>query len=206
MILAPATVRECSSCQKPFLQLSMRSGNTFGSKLWTDSKLDARMYLKDEPCGICSECKSFIWIKNTKIKDEVEWHKLSDSQYSNARELERPKTQELIDTLVRSNFKEDDEIYLRTQLLYCSNDHFRYDSYESISHEEDSNNKLRLIQLLGNASDNRLLKAEIYRELADFDSALRLLEGNFDSGQQWIADALKKLCLDKNVNVVILER
>lgn len=52
---------------------------------------------------------------------------------------------------------------------------------------------------------NTLVKAEIYRELADFDSALKLLEESFDSDKQLIADALKKLCLDKNVNVVILE-
>lgn len=205
MILAPPTVRECSTCQKPFLQLSMRSGNTFGAKLWSDGKLEANGYLQYEPCGICTECKSFIWIKNTRILDEVKWHKLSDSQYSKAKELKRPKTQELIDALYGSTFNEEDEIYLRVQLLYCFNDRFRYDSAETISHDKDNDNKLRLIQLLGHTSGNRLVKAEIYRELADFDSALKLLEESFDSDKQLIADALKKLCLDKNVNVVILE-
>lgn len=110
-----------------------------------------------------------------------------------------------IDALNDLTLATNDEVYIRCQLMHCFNDHFRKDVPEKTPVADDKKNKLRLIELLGQSEDDSLLKAEIHRELGDFDSALAILEDRFDQSRQWVADKLITLCLAKNRDVVVLD-
>lgn len=205
MLPGPNIVRECPKCTKPFSQMTMSSGNTFGAKLWSDRKLDAPMMIENTKCGVCPECGSFIWIERSLEIGRVAWNAIKESKYPNARLYKNPRIVDYVEALNDLTLNTKDEICIRNLLMHCSNDQFRNGLPKLTVPAEDQKNQLRLIELLGDSEDDRLLKAEIHRELGNFDSALAILEGVFDQSRQWVAEKLITLCLAKNTDVVVLD-
>ena len=205
MLPGPKIIKECPGCLKPFGQMTMSSGNTFGAKLWSDRKFEAPMMIESNRCGICPNCNLLIWIDKSNEIDRVDLGSLKTSNYSNLKSCESPRIADYLKLLNDSTLSAKDEIYIRCQLLQTFNDYFRKGIPESSSSDESKKNKLRLIDLLGYRQDDLLLKAEIYRELGDFVAALSILEGGFDKNRQWVADKLVTLCLAKNTDIVVLD-
>jgi hypothetical protein len=205
MLPGPKIIKECPGCLKPFGQMTMSSGNTFGAKLWSDRKIEAPMMIESKRCGICPNCNLLIWIDKSNEIDRVDLGSLKTSNYSNLKSCESPRIADYLKLLNDSTLSAKDEIYIRCQLLQTFNDYFRKGIPESSSSDESKKNKLRLIDLLGYRQDDLLLKAEIYRELGDFVAALSILEGGFDKNRQWVADKLVTLCLAKNTDIVVLD-
>lgn len=206
MQLGPKIIRECPECLKQFGQMTMSSGNTFGAKLWSDRKFDAPMMLESSRCGICPECNSFIWTDKATEITRIALADLMKSENSNIKSYESPRVTDYIEVLNNSNLNTKDEIYIRSQLLHCFNDYYRKGITEISSSDESKKNKLRLLDILGYRQDDLLLKAEIYRELGDFNAALAILDTLFDQNRQWVADRLIELCLAKNTDVVVLDQ
>jgi hypothetical protein len=206
MLPGPFIIRECPKCSKTFTEMTMASGNTFGAKLWSDMKFDAPMMMESHQCGVCPECNAFMWLKKTKEVDRIQWEDLKSSKYSESKLYESPTIDNFMCALKDSTLNIHDEIYIRVKLLHALNDHFRRKIPLPNLSDFSKENKLRLIGLLDETDDNRLLKAELHRELGDFLSAMTILEGDFSPDRRWVVDALGKLCEDKNVNVVCLEK
>jgi hypothetical protein len=206
MLPGPFIIRECPECSKTFTEMTMASGNTFGAKLWSDMRFDAPMMMKTHQCGVCPECDAFMWLKKTTEIDRIQWEDLKSSKYSESKLYEFPTIDNYINALKDSSLNIHDELYIRVELLHTLNDHFRRGIPLPNLSEFSKENKLRLIELLDDSDDNRLLKAELHRELGDFPSAIAILKGDFRADRRWVVDALSKLCEDKNVDVVCLEK
>ena len=190
----PEIIRKCVSCTVPMAQVTIKSGNTFGATLWTDGKMEAPM-LPDLPWFVkCPHCHSLLWIDEQVELGETELgcmltsekEKLSTKRHSKKTILGdiepgipqciAPSAEELsafLDTNISDVRKER---YLRIRSWWAGNDVRRKSRKKHPLSEKEAKNLQALVALLIESDKNdRIMKAEIMRELGRFDDAVSLL-------------------------------
>jgi hypothetical protein len=164
-------VRECPHCKAHVVQEDTISGNTFSATFWTDGKREARM-LPDHPAlARCPECSRLFWVHEA---EEV------GSGFDAAKgkpKVIAPTGQELLAYLSGAALPKEKEVYLRLRAWWAANDGWRWvpNSKPAFSTEQVRN--LDALSALMDEAEpgERILKAEIARELGRFDDCLRLL-------------------------------
>lgn len=95
--------------------------------------------------------------------------------------------------------------HARIRAWWRANDALRDDDADVLNFRlsgAQAENLERLYELLDEASDNdRLMKAEVARELGRFDRALSLLTGSFPAQMQSSVETIRALCHERNVLV-----
>ena len=74
MTPGPTLVKKCSECMQLVTQQTILSGNTIGSRFWTDGKRHFPM-LPDFPQLVeCPHCQAFVWIEELEqVGDMDSW-------------------------------------------------------------------------------------------------------------------------------------
>lgn len=170
---APDLLRECSACRQKLVQHSIVSGNTFGARSWTDGKMVARM-LPDWPRIVkCPKCEAVFWFDDAPLlagrvtsqnaKDGAEPGILTEKDY--------------LDFLARPGLEKSREIYARCRAWWCANDRDRDGGSTPVKFSVPQQENLqRLLPLLNeNLPEERVMKAELLRELGRFPECLGLL-------------------------------
>ncbi len=157
----------------------------------------------------CCGCKRFYWVDEAEVKGQVpafgepedvpedvpeDWKRAEPVKHLTIEEYI-----EALDAGVGTGKKK--ERYLRLHLWWAVNDIVRRNATARIPtrylkklHE----NLSKLSALLTERDPNqRILKAEIAREMGDFAKAVSLLEG-LPSEFRWVADRIKTLSEEKN--------
>lgn len=187
MIPAYCKLALCPHCggEKEIVQIM--SGNTYGAWLWSDSKQVAPMLLHVSPIQKCPTCGHYYFLEHANIKegntysDEEGWLSFDDA-------------------IEAFNALNDDERQQRLELLtiiivWAFNDMIRdgeepsQEQYEVFKTMVSNNLKQPIL------SNNELLKAELYREIGDFDKCLAIL-GKFNPEDEFLADIRKRI-MDK---------
>jgi hypothetical protein len=186
-------VRECPHCKAHVVQEDTLSGNTFGAKIYTDGKREAKM-LPDHPALVkCPVCSQLFWVDEAKEVD-VGFEAADGKQ-----KVLAPSEKELIPYLASETLPKEKEFYLRLRLWWMANDAWRYvpNSKPAFSPEQVKN----LIALSALFDDSlpghRILKAEIARELGRFDECLLLLSYQFEEDYGSAVGFIRKLAEDK---------
>ena len=194
MLPGPNIVRECHSCHEYFIQASILSGNTFGAKFWPDGKMEAPM-MPNAPAYVgCPHCKTSFWIEDTKEVGQYKWGEKNTNTFANAISYIEPSDEIYLQGLKDSNLTKDREIYLRANLMRLYNDVNRDQKTQKPSTEAQKNNWTKLIEILeAESTEDKLLKAEVYREMGDFNQAKKTLQGEFDEDYMQSLDVLDKL-------------
>jgi hypothetical protein len=190
----PTIIRKCSSCAAPIKQTTIKSGNTFGAIVWTDGKIEAPM-LPDLPLFVkCPHCSSLLWIdeqlelrvdgldcrliyEEEKIINKSSFEKtIFGDIESDIPKYIVPSANELFTFLDMNISDVKKEQYLRVQALWAGNDARRTGGKMHHLSKNESRN-LQALSVLLNESNNseRIMKAEIMRELGRFDDALSIL-------------------------------
>lgn len=217
MRVGPRKIKECDSCGQLILQHTILSGNTFNAVYWSDGKVEAPM-LPDFPLLVkCPRCNGLLWIDDlVTIEDKDIIHALeckemtdffsglagnSEAHSSKYDDCDLPVAYNypnLKDYILYVKSKTqtvDREIYIRIRAWWSGNDARRNcDLVESMA-EEEIINIVSLKSLLNiNNTHEKIMKAEIYRELGQFDRALDLLDITYE--QKWAnwVWIIKKLC------------
>lgn len=190
----PPIVRECPKCKVSIEQPTMASGNTFGARFWTDGECEAPMFPDYLSFVKCPKCKHLFWISEAeKVEgaDEntavlaFDYIEPSESDYYKAVAAEKDKAKQK---------------YLRIRGWRASNDQWRKqpDVKEAKLSPEAKSNMNALSALLKESNpEERLLKAEIARELGKFDQCLKLLEFKFSRNLSDTASFIKSLAEKK---------
>ncbi len=194
----PTIVRECPKCSVPIEQRTTASGNTFGARYWSDGKMGAPM-LPDYPWLVkCPKCKHLFWIDEAK--------KLGDTNkgWKGQGKLEprSPESPTVLDfyTIVPSIKDKEKQRYIRTHLWHCANDPYRDGaSTGKVSFSAEAKASMEVLSKLLDDKDpeDRLAKAEIARELGQFDRCIKLLSVSFDKRLSGMADAIRMLAQEK---------
>lgn len=178
----PTIVRKCPKCSGIVLEMTSASGNTIGARLWTDGKFWAPM-LPDRPMlAKCPHCAWVFWIEKS---DRVGVLRLGDTtnQYSGAKWLDKPTEDDYYALANSGTCGPEEEEYVRVQGFWASNDARRFTDTTLVAQRSPAarRNLKQLYNLLPESQpDSRVLKAEIAREIGDFDSCLSLLNYQFE--------------------------
>ncbi len=214
MNLGPTLYLKCTneSCSHLLKQTVLLSGNTFGAKLYSDSKRIAPM-LPDEPiiCK-CPSCGTFSWMKDLyerEVKSEDSFKHVEQTE--NASRAKFLSIEEYIEVLNIPSVVSDanKEMRLRMLLLLTFNDRTR--NGETLFQKETDqkiwlNNLLQLCDLLDLSIDfNCILKAEILRYLGKFDEALDVLAPFKNSELNWVSSQIEAKCLEADTLIFELQ-
>jgi hypothetical protein len=187
-------VRECPHCKAHVVQEDTLSGNTIGSKLYTDGKREARM-LPDHPALVkCPVCDGqLFWVEEAK---EVG---VGFEAAKGKPQVMAPSEKEIHDFLAKHDLPKDKEIYLRIKTWWAANDTWRWVPNPKPAFSPEQVKNLEALSALFDESEpnQRILKAEIAREMGRFDECLLLLSYQFNEGYDWATDFIKKLALEK---------
>jgi hypothetical protein len=181
------------------------SGNTFGSRLWTDGKLDAPM-LPDQPRLVkCRHCGSLVWIEEEKQVGEIDplcSENPDIDAFEGARPAKTPTLRDYVGFLKAGISDKEKERYVRLRAWWAGNDRRRESNEAKPFTSFESNNLRAFITLLPESDDDdRLMKAEALRELGQFEEAEKLLDAEFEDELMKAVSTIRKLNENRNTNV-----
>ncbi len=169
------------------------TGNTIGAKYYTDAKREAKM-LPDHPALVkCPVCGGLFWVEEASEVD-VGFEAAEGKQ-----KVLAPSEKEMLKFLTGQALPKEKEFYLRMRCWWNANDAWRRlsDPKPAFSPEQVKNLKSLSALLDESLPGQRILKAEIARELGQFDECLLLLSYQFDEGYDWAVGFIKKLAEEK---------
>lgn len=205
MLPAPAQLYKCPHCGKTKPMLSLMSGNTFGGELWSDGRAIYPMLPKLSTIQKCSHCGRYSLLR--KWRDTG---KTSKKSFGETGELTYSEAKEAYVELSASMSDPSEISAISVSFVQAYNDQFRRPRprkaiqenklIDSISgafcspQEEDILLVIKAtkqaIETLDDSEDNRLLKAELLRELGRWGEARRVLGTITNSDKKWIVDIL----------------
>jgi len=208
MTIISHAIRECANCAGLISSYDLLSWNTFSTAdvtLWTDGKSED-LTITSEPFTKCPHCFTTIWLYEQKIVatqgECADFEKKEEKAYRPAcfQLLARDYFSELNKKL--SNRKEK---YIRTQLWRTLNDE-RRDKVglgNELSNKGRENLKALCLLFDSEIEEERIVLAEIWRELGDFKKAQEMLKKSFR--KKWLnktASFIKNLAEKSNSSVL----
>ena len=204
MKLGPKYVYECPQCASLFQRGSVISGNSFGADIYSDGSMD-KTHLGNYPSFTrCRQCGHFFWVDEAKVVgamsfDDIPFHIEGEDPESLKGYIRRKREKyaaEWYDSphaayLTLDNYyfainnklyrNDKEEKYLRKLAWWLEN--FRDKSgvaakRSSVELQRRVRNMRRLAQLLDESDPyfmQGLMKADIYRQLGEFDNCLLIL-------------------------------
>lgn len=199
----PMVLRECPKCHVTIEEATMASGNSFMARYWSDGKMGAPM-LPDYPWLVkCPKCKHLFWIDEAKKLGEVSNNPEKRGNVTSYK-LEIPTVSDFY-SVVEKTKDITKQKYIRNNLWHFANDPYRDKipgGKYSLSAQEKANMSA-LSRLLNEKNPGeRLQKAEIARELGQFDQCLKLLNAAFDKRYTNSVAAVKMLAEGKYAPVM----
>jgi len=216
MIPGPDKVIECPKCKELARVFTLVSGNTFDARRWTDSKMVAPMLPQPPAVTKCKHCGHYYWVSDATEIGELSLQRADaekmPSKWKSAervRELSETEYLEAINTGVADT--KEQELHLRIHAWWAGNDSLRSRAQSPGSQTrtvptrsiEATMNLERLLELLDiSKPSQRLMKAEVLRELGKFDDAMRVLDFHFPSGYASVVALIRNLAHKKDPMVM----
>lgn len=183
MIPGPPMAVDCPKCGKEKGLMSLVSGNTFGARQWSDAYQYAPMLPRLSPVQKCPECGYYFM-----LSEDALHHANGEGEHcSDTGRLSYAEMKEALLQMEKDSLSKDDELSLRLEFLHRFNDAFREDFNACEEGNIDENKTVRdetdwelhranlevLVALLNDDdAEQRILLAEMYRELGKFDECL----------------------------------
>lgn len=199
----PDIIRECSKCKTKLEQHTTMSGNTFGAHFWTDGRMVAPM-LPDRPWLIkCPKCQSLLWIDELeKLGEQGSWEK--DKKWTDTVDPDLPLEEDYLCILQDNRLSDKKKLYAHRRAWWLANDAHRSSKVKTVAFSESQKVNLQKLAALLNEEnpDQRIMKAEVFRELGQFDDCIKLLLFSFESKRHTeVADYIRSLA-EQNASIV----
>jgi hypothetical protein len=205
----PDIIIACPACGALAKVFSLMSGNTFGASIWTDGKMEAPMLPRPPAITRCPSCDTIYWVADAKeVGKYATWETKKvqvDPAWENApkiRELTENEYYEALDSGLATTAEREKQ--LRVFTWWRSNDRYRKDAalYDYSPDARCKQNMSRLFDLLQPDNVNeRIMKAELARELGNFEDSTNLLSDASNDETEIARSFIMALC-DKRVMVV----
>ena len=193
---APSIIRKCASCDLHIQEDVLASGHTSNARYWTDGKCEAPMLPDSHWLIACPHCDALAWIDELEQAGTWDWYSGQPRLpvFADAREPDEPTLEQYLFVLARPGLGRDKERYARIRAWWASNDRRREGGERSALSPRERANLERLVQLLDPASpSDRLMRAEILRELGRFTRALDELDSPLDEDFAEVALRIRSL-------------
>lgn len=166
MLPAHASLLRCPHCGAKKEVLQLMSGNTCGSTLWSDTKHIAPMLPRVSYIQRCPSCGKYFF-----YTQEVEAG-TSDRYSFQTGDLPLEYLKQALTQLQPIG---DDEYLLRFYILWAFNDRYG-DMEQSDIPDEEWEYHMDNIRHLLQMNIDTMLRAELYREIGDFEQAIQILQ------------------------------
>ena len=200
MIPGDDYIYKCPNCGSLLKNRSFVSGNNFGAKLFSDGKQIAPM-LPDYPnLTKCKKCNSIFWLSNLeKIAKYNSW-KDKNAEWGNADYADFLEIKDLCRALEITKDKKEETI-IRQLIWWTINDRVRNDKQifndESDKDLYEQNCNILLTLLSEEDFNQRIMIAELYRNLGKFEQCLAIIK-NLPTDFEWLKDEFSQQCEKKN--------
>lgn len=210
MIPGPNQIVACPECEALAMYMTLASGNTFDARVWTDGKQIAPMLPLPPTVVKCHKCAECYWLADAReIGTTGGWgHKPGkvDPAWEAAPEVQEPSEADYYLALQKGlAADEKQERALRVLAWWRRNDAFRDAGHESAvanASEPSRKNLETLADLLNDSDENdRLMKAEVLRELGEFKSAGEILNQVVSTEYSAAVSQIRLLCESGDVAV-----
>lgn len=179
------TVIICPICSQLYKRQIIVSTNSIGASFFSDNYVEGPFILHQPSIIKCinDECGQFLQVSNLKSVATIDYNKASNPDaWETAYDLRgyKMKIKDLLDCLSKDICNTiDNEIIVRTQLLWRFNDNFRDNKIYELS-DQETNRKSNIERLIEIKKDktkvqDKLFLAELYREISDFESCIKAL-------------------------------
>lgn len=194
-------------CIKPVKFSTIGSGNTFGVTFWTDGKREAPM-LPDEPWLRKSPSEGILfWSDECEKIGQIDFFsdEVENPEWKNLEFAEEPTEADYLAATSNGTASTEEKLrYIRMRLWWSGNDRIRRKEIAQLPQEHIQNLSEFASILSEDDANQRLMKAEVLRELSRFDETLRLLEGDFPDDYQHAVDRIRDLASSQESHVATL--
>lgn len=214
MLPGPNQIVACPHCESLAQYMTLRSGNTFGARIWTDGKQIAPMLPRPPAVAKCRHCNECYWLADAREVGTVDpWGNepnRSHPDWDVAPAVEEPLEADFYAALGKGLATDDQqERTLRILAWWRRNDVYR-DGVQGENQtpltDEGRRNLVELSRLLDEAEDNdRIMKAEVLRELGDFEAASEILDQVTSEEYTAVVRQLRQLCDNRSTCVSELQ-
>lgn len=209
MLQGPNYIYKCPNCGNILTRGSLMSGNTYGSKTFSDGRTIAPMLPEFPELTKCKECHTFLWVSELKEIAKYQWGDLENTKWKNAETVRFLEIEEYFKAIEIGFAKNNvDELFIRFRIWWAYNDRVREgenifnDEADEIRWEE---NIRKMINIFDKSDINHIIMiAEINRNLGDFKKCIEVIESIDDEELNWIKEKFINECKLKNRWVVAL--
>jgi hypothetical protein len=202
MLPGPTYIYECPSCKGLLERRSISSGNTSRAKFRSDGQMRAPMLPTTPLLVACPKCKASIFWPSSKEVDSYETNvmtgflgadppsvetlafraemKAKKLRYKDVFGYEQASSAQIIEFIRNGSAESSFELPLRLLFWQRVNDERLEVGRIGLNSDEQENLQKLLLLIDLKTDSHRLQKAEIYRQLGQFNDAMRILDYNFD--------------------------
>ena len=209
MLPGPNYVYSCPNCGNLLAQGSLLSGNTFGEKVYSDGKRIAPMLPDFPDLTKCKKCDAIFWLSKLNEIGTYDWGDPNNSDWQNADEAQFLEIDDYFKA-INTGIAEDkeEELIIRQEIWWAYNDKIRKGK-KIFSDEKDEllwkENVEELVKLFDPSDINqRIMIAEINRNLGDFENCIRIIQSIENAELNWLKEKFVVECEQKNKWVIEL--
>ena len=185
------------------------SGNVIGAKIFSDGKRIAPMLPEFPDLTKCKKCDTIFWLSKLK---EIGSYDLDDKMSSNWEHEDYADFLDIEDYFkaLNDNLAENmqEELFIRKRIWRAYNDRIRngknlfIDENDEMKWRENCN---KLLSLFDQSDLNqKIMTAELHRNLGDFDNCINLINSIDKDDLNWIKEKIINECTRKNKWVIEL--
>jgi hypothetical protein len=208
----PAKIVACPQCKALAKYGTLISGNTFGAEVWTDGLQIAPMLPCPPEVAKCNECSHLFWLKNANSVGELSWAEKdrAPTEWCKAEYLKEPMEADYYTALAGGLAQTaEQERTARVLAWWKSNEPLREQNCTEHSWSDPDARQANLESLLPLLNDHdesdRIMKAEVLRELGRFDEAMATLATASSPNYSPVVEQLQRLCSERDVFVKRLD-
>lgn len=202
MNIANAKILVCPFCkgEKPVIQLL--SGNTIGGSQWSDLKTEYPMLKTPSPVQQCPHCGKFFYTSAVESR-QADYYSFDQGNLSYEQATEALKQFDI------PSLTKDQETILRLLFVHAYNDKYQREfvSKDNVpSNEEKELFADQVRRLLEIWETEPLVKAELYREIGDFERCISIIDAlqPDEPLKQKIASQIRQFASEKKCTVFLL--
>lgn len=199
MLSGPTYIYSCQKCDNLLILRSLMSGNTFGSVLYSDGKRVTPMNPSFPDFTKCKRCDSIFMISDL---EEIGKYRFGENIPPAWQDADEAEFLSIADYHRAIESKVADEKFLRERLWWAYNDRIRNEEviFQDILDEPRWENNLRefLTLLDRNIVNERIVLAEVHRNLGEFDTCIRMITSIKDNSLDWLKDKFVEHCRIKD--------